>query len=222
MPDDKRVPSAMTNLGLGTSTRLWIAVAFGVVAGVLTVVIGSPDYAPALAWDVAAATLVTWTWWVIWPMNADRTASHATREDPTDRVSDIILLGAAVASLAAVGFFLLQAHSAHGLRQDLLAGIGVATVGLSWLLVHTVYTLRYAKLYYRPPIGGVDFNQQPPPRYSDFAYLAFSLGMTFQVSDTNLQNSVIRATALRQGLLSFIFGSVILATTINLVAGLGG
>ena len=66
----------------------------------------------------------------------------------------------------------------------------------------------------------MDFNQDDPPRYTDFAYLAFTIGMTFQVSDTNLKTSEIRATALRHALLSYLFGSVILAATINLVAGL--
>jgi uncharacterized membrane protein len=95
-------------------------------------------------------------------------------------------------------------------------------VGLSWLLVHTVYTLRYAMLYYAGRDGGIDFNQTTSPRYSDFAYLAFTLGMTFQVSDTDLKTPAIRATALRHALLSYLFGAVIVATMINLVAGLGG
>ena len=69
--------------------------------------------------------------------------------------------------------------------------------------------------------GGVDFNQSASPRYLDFAYLAFTIGMTFQVSDTDLQTSAIRATALRHALLSFLFGAIIVATTVNLVAGLG-
>jgi uncharacterized membrane protein len=80
--------------------------------------------------------------------------------------------------------------------------------------------LRYAVLYYSGSIGGIDFNQKDPPRFADFAYLAFTLGMTYQVSDTNLQSAQIRAAALRHGLLSFVFGSMILATTVNLVAGL--
>jgi uncharacterized membrane protein len=66
----------------------------------------------------------------------------------------------------------------------------------------------------------VDFNQDDPPRYADFAYLAFTIGMTFQVSDTDLKTTEIRATALRHALLSYLFGSVILAATINLIAGL--
>ena len=75
-------------------------------------------------------------------------------------------------------------------------------------------------LYYADDLGGVDFNQDEPPRYTDFAYLAFTLGMTFQVSDTDLKNHLVRVTALRHALLSYLFGAVILATTINLVAGL--
>ena len=67
----------------------------------------------------------------------------------------------------------------------------------------------------------MDVNQASPPRYADLASLSLSLGMTFQVSDTGLQESTIRATALRQALLSYLFGVVIVAATINLIAGLG-
>ena len=87
--------------------------------------------------------------------------------------------------------------------------------------MHTVYTLQYARLYYSDEPGGIDFNQAAPPRYADFAYLSLTMGMTFQVSDTDLQTSTIRATALRQALLSYLFGVVIVATTINLIASLG-
>jgi uncharacterized membrane protein len=207
--------------GISTGVRLAISALAGVVVAVLIAAFGSITYALAAGWDLSAVTLLVWTWFTIWPMGADQTASHATREDTTRPVSDIVLLAASVVSLAAVGFFLIQASSAKGSEQDVLAGVGVATVALSWLLVHTVFTLRYAMLYYSGHDGGISFNQSSPPRYSDFAYLAFTLGMTFQVSDTDLQTPVIRGTALRHALLSYLFGAVILATTINLVAGLG-
>jgi uncharacterized membrane protein len=96
----------------------------------------------------------------------------------------------------------------------------VASVALSWTVVQTLFTLHYARLYYTHPAGGIDFNQEAPPRYADFAYLAFTVGMTFQVSDTALGSSALRAATLRQALLSYLLGAVILATTINLVAGL--
>ncbi|HEX2903590.1 MAG TPA: DUF1345 domain-containing protein [Jatrophihabitans sp.] len=204
----------LSGLRLGVALLIGLLVA-GVLAG-----FGAARYAPAVGWDAAAVAWLCWVWFTVWPMDAGQTKAHATREDPTRAISEPLLLAAAVVSLAAVGFFLLQAGSAKGSAQDLLAAVGVATVALSWLVVHTVFTLRYAMLYYRGVAGGIDFNQQPPPRYSDFAYLAFTLGMTFQVSDTDLETTVVRATALRHALLSYLFGAVILATTINLVAGL--
>jgi uncharacterized membrane protein len=96
----------------------------------------------------------------------------------------------------------------------------VLSVVISWLVVHTLFTLRYALVYYTGNERGVDFNQTAPPRYTDFAYLAFTVGMTFQVSDTTLTTHAIRSTALRHALLSYLFGSLILAATVNLVASL--
>ena len=92
---------------------------------------------------------------------------------------------------------------------------------VSWFAVHTVFALRYARLYYSDPPGGIDFNQSEAPAYVDFAYLAFTIGMAYQVSDTDLQTRKIRATALQHSLLSYLLGAVILAMTINLIIGLG-
>jgi uncharacterized membrane protein len=94
------------------------------------------------------------------------------------------------------------------------------SVFVSWTLIHTVFTLRYARLYYSGKTGGIDFNDSGDPDYGDFAYLSFTIGMTFQVSDTNIQSKKIRRTALRHAWLSFPLGVVIIATSINLVAGL--
>jgi uncharacterized membrane protein len=93
------------------------------------------------------------------------------------------------------------------------------TVALSWLSVHAVYTLRYADLYYRTG-GGIDFHDDGAPDFGDFAYVAFTIGMTFQVSDTDLVSRPIRRTALRHALLSYLFGIAVIATTINAVASL--
>jgi uncharacterized membrane protein len=98
--------------------------------------------------------------------------------------------------------------------------LGIVSVLLSWAVVHTVFTARYARLYYTGPDGGIDFNQKAPPRYIDFAYVAFTVGMTFQVSDTNLTTHEMRGTVLRHAMLSYLFGAVIIAATINLIAGL--
>ena len=154
-------------------------------------------------------------------MDADTTGTHASREDPGIASADVITMTSSVASLVAVGYVLIRATSAQGAAQAWLAGLGVASIVLSWIAVHALFTLRYAKLYYSGEPGGIDFNQDTPPRYLDFAYLAFTIGMTFQVSDTNLRTPAIRATALRHALLSYLFGAVILASTINLIGSLG-
>jgi uncharacterized membrane protein len=192
----------------------------GAIAGVATGLAGLWGYAPVVGWTAAALTFSAWIWTVITRMSAGQTAAHATWEDPSRATTELLILGANLASLAAVGFVLIRANSLQGAARGLLAGLALASVAASWLLVHTLYTLRYARLYYSGPNGGVNFNQEAPPRYTDFAYLAFTLGMTYQVSDTDLQTHAVRATALRHGLLSYLYGSVILATMINLVAGL--
>ena len=137
-------------------------------------------------------------------------------------MADTLLVLASIASLAIVGFILVRAASLAGPNRLILAGLAIVSVGLSWTLIHTLFTLRYAYLYFDDTPGGVDFNQKEAPNYADFAYLSFTLGMTYQVSDTAIGSSEIRRTAMRHALLSYLFGAVILATVINLFAGLGG
>jgi len=192
----------------------------GLVAALLTGLLGHWLLAPAIGWAAAAIVYIGWVWLVIAPMDAATTAAHATREDPSRGITDLLLILASLASLGSILIVLLQARVAVGAGQVLLAGLALVGVALSWVLVHTLFTLRYASLYYADDDGGVDFNQSEPPRYADFAYLSFTLGMTFQVSDTSLTSSGMRAAALRHALMSFLFGSIILATLINLVAGL--
>ena len=89
-----------------------------------------------------------------------------------------------------------------------------------WAGLHLMYATRYAHLYYTPTPGGIDFNSDDAPAYRDFLYFSYNLGMTYQVSDTAVSSSAIRAVVLRHCVLSYVFGTVILATTINLVTGI--
>jgi uncharacterized membrane protein len=204
-----------------TMFRLAISVSVGAVAAVLTVLLGNWRYAPSVGWDAAGIVFCGWIWLAIWPMSPEQTADRATAEDPIRAVSDVITLAASVASLGALGLVLVDAHQATGTARLMLALLAVMSVAISWFIVHTIFALRYALLYYAEPVGGIDFNQPERPDYRDFAYVALTLGMTFQVSDTNLRSSVIRATVLRHALLSYLFGAVILAAAVNLIAGLG-
>jgi uncharacterized membrane protein len=207
--------------GRRSVARLMISVLAGIIAAVVAGLLGGWKYVPAIGWDVTGAVFCTLVWSAVWPMSAEATAERATQEDPSRANTDVLLLTACVVSLAAVTLVLAVAHHAHGAARVELASIGLTTVAVSWFTVHTIFMLRYALLYYAEPAGGIDFGSDEPPSYRDFAYLALTLGMTFQVSDTALRSSLLRGTALRHALLSYLFGAIILAVAINLVAGLG-
>jgi uncharacterized membrane protein len=206
--------------GASAATRVMTAAAAGVGAGALASVPGGWQIGTLVGWDVAAAVYVAWTWATIWHRDPAATARLALREDPGRPTADALLLVASVASILAVALVITAGGAASPGARDARAALAVASVALSWTVVQTVFTAHYARLYYTHPAGGIDFNQQAPPSYSDFAYLAFTVGMTFQVSDTDLQTSELRATALRHALVSYLLGAVILATTINLISGL--
>jgi hypothetical protein len=121
------------------------------------------------------------------------------------RLIAAVLLGAGVASLLAVVFTLAKARDAGAPGRGLLTALAIASVALAWLSVHTVFLLRYARIYYTPPDGGIDFGGEPPDS-GDFAYLALTIGMTFQVSDTDLTAKRVRRVALHHALLSYLFG----------------
>jgi uncharacterized membrane protein len=199
--------------------RLVVMIVVGLAVALAVGSLKSWAYAPAVGWAAASLTYLVWVWAVIGRLSAEATSAHARREDPGRGVSDLLVLTATVASFAGVALILLDASNAAGGAKAAIIGMALGSVALSWFLVHTLYTLRYASIYYRDQ-AGVDFNEDKRPRYLDFAYLAFTVGMTFQVSDTDLKTDAIRYTALRQALLSYLLGAIVLATTINLVSGL--
>lgn len=196
--------------------RIGVALLVGVLLGWL------------LAWDsVVAAVLggwagaglvfVAWTALVIVPMDPDETSEHAVREEPTRAIANLIVLLAAVASLAGVAVALVGGGLGAG---TVTMGAVLAAVVVSWACVHTVFALHYARAYYSEPAGGIDFHQGEPPRYTDFTYLAVTVGMSFAVSDTDLASSGMRRIAQVHALLAYLFGTVVVALLINLVAGL--
>ncbi len=202
--------------------RLMIASVFGAVTTVVALLLGSSwGVSFSLGWCGVAFVVLVWTWAIIWRLNAHDTMLRARQEDLTRGASDLALLVASVASLVAVGYTLVQAGKSTGGTKAELITLAISTIVLAWLSVHTIYTVRYGDLYYRDSVGGIDFNEpDPQPDYHDFAYLAITIGMTFQVSDTSLQTKDLRRTALRHALISYLFGAVILAVTINVVASL--
>ena len=166
-----------------------------------------------------AGSFLVWVWWTIRGSDAEETARIAKTEDPSRTLADLVLVSASVASLLGVGFALVKASSQAGAARALITAVAVMTVAVSWSAVHALFTLRYADLYYAAD-GGIDFHDDRAPDYGDFAYVAFTIGMTYQVSDTDLVSRPIRMTALRHALLSYLFGIAVIAATINVIAGL--
>lgn len=197
--------------------RLVGSTVVGVAGGLAGSAIWHAAWGPMVGWVAGAATHCAWTWLLVGRFDPDDTRSLATSEDPGRAVGDLVLIVASLAAVVGVGLLLLA--SSEGTQGTPAAVLGVLGVVASWAVVHTLFALRYARLYYEAGGRGVDFGDDQPD-YGDFAYLAFTLGMTYQVSDTTLQTRAIRRTALRHGLLSFLLGAVILACTINLVVQL--
>jgi uncharacterized membrane protein len=192
------------------------------LAVLLAAGVTSVSVAVDACWDAAALVFLVWVWLAIAFKDAAQTKKMAAAEDVSQPLADLIMLGASVVSLLAVALVLHQASSSSGATKALLVALGVASVALAWATVHTLYTLRYGDLYYAEPVGGINYHGDDPPDYLDLAYLGLTIGMTFQVSDTDLTARRIRRTATRHALLAYLFGTVIVAITINVVAGLLG
>ena len=173
-------------------------------------------------WDVGGLALLTIAWLIITPSDAAATRKRAATDDPgRTAVYALTLLTSATSLLAATVLVGGASEMTPQASRELIA-LCLLTVAVSWTLTHTAFALRYAHLYYREDVrgaGGVDFPGGAPPSYSDFAYLAFTVGMTFQVSDTDVSSAQIRRTILMHAVISFAYNTAILTFVLNLVFG---
>jgi len=172
-------------------------------------------------WAALALTAAIWMGVIVWPMDAAATRSHAEAEDPGRSVAALVAVIGSVASLGAVGIVLIETADRPEIESYLLAAIAVISVAASWTLIQMDYMLRIARIYYSEPVGGIDFNQDDDPQYTDFAYFSLGVGMGYQVSDTNVRTNQIRRVVIGQALLAYLFGAVIVGTVVNLVLDLG-
>jgi uncharacterized membrane protein len=200
-----------------------VATSLGLVAALGLAAVTTWQLALLGGWDTFSLTILLAIRPIIIRAHSAETEHLATREDETQSTASLLVLGASLASLFAVAFVLSLAGRETGGLRTLLIAMATITVVLSWTLVNTVFTLRYAHLYFSSSGDAVEFSatgDDEGPDYRDFAYLAFTIGMTYQVSDTALRGRGIRRTVLVHALLSYIFGVVIVAAGINLIAGL--
>jgi uncharacterized membrane protein len=174
-------------------------------------------------WDAAAVAFLVTVWPIIFRADSSQAAQIAKSVDETRRSATVLLAGASVASLLGVGFAISLAGGKSGPLQGLLIGVAVLTVVVSWTVVNTVFTLRYADLHFGSAEAGIAFADSDGPdgpTYRDFAYVAFTIGMCYQVSDTTVRSRRIRHTVLSHAMLSYLFGVAIVGGSVNLIAGL--
>ena len=216
------VVSVLVGSGAAVALIVTSALRYGVLAGLMT----------------CAAVYVVSTYVAVRRFKGLGTWLHAGPEDTSWVVRDVGVTMVIAGNLVAV--VALLAMDA-GAGRDVDGALALGSVVLSWFLLHTLYVPHYARLFYSPPqdddpgielrepdtgtvvtvAGGIDFNRDGYwPRYADFAYVAFNLGMTFQVSDTSVCSPSIRRLVLGHCLLSYFFATAITATVINLVIGL--
>ena len=181
-----------------------------------------------ITWDAFAITVLVLAWLTIITTPPDKLHARARKQDLSHILIFVFSLVTACAGLFAVGFlfFSKQAFPDHTHFLIHLFGSMVAVI-CSWMLVHTVFGLRYAHTYYGDPdgpagpishAGGLEFPGDREPDYVDFAYFSFVIGMTFQVSDVVITSRDFRKLALVHGMLSFGFNTVILALALNTVS----
>lgn len=199
--------------------RLLTCLGAGAVVAAASTVAGAPGLAFLVGWIVAAGGLLLWVWRTCWPRDA-RGTKQAAEEEGRTRSTDATVLWATVISLGAVAEGLVRSGSsdAGGVATVVLS---VVVVVLSWMLVSTVFAFKYARWYYTGGDGGIDFGQQEAPAYSDFAYVAVSVGMSYAVPDVQITDSSIRKVALGHAVLSCVFGTVLLAVAVSLITDLG-
>lgn len=179
-----------------------------------------------LGWDVGALAYLGLAWIAVAVADDDMTRVRAQMYDQSGFIIFLLVLTAASASFVAIAFL------AGGIKELPFwprAGyllLTVAALLLSWLLIQTLFAFHYAHLYYaRPEDGdehqrGLKFPDEGEPDYLDFAYYAFVVGMTSQVSDVAVMARHMRRVTLIHGILSFVFNIMILAMSINIIGGL--
>ena len=203
--------------------RALTAFIVGLIVAVVLLPFATWGLALVGGWDAAALTVLLTIWPIIIQADSSLAPQLAAREDETEGSARALLVGTSVASLLGAGYALHLAGRDSGAPRVLLIGFTVLTVVLSWTVINTIYTLRYADQNFRSKPGGIAFgteDDQQHPSYRDFAYVAFTIGMCYQVSDTTLRDPHVRRTALAHAILSYVFGVVIVAGSVNLISGL--
>lgn len=205
--------------------RLAAGLAAGIFAWIAAKYFGAPRGAHLLlGWDCAAGVYLLTMWRLFLKADEAEVRSRAAQEDEGVPVLMLIVLAAIVASLAAVVDAMIFAKNATGGDRAFVAACAGATLVLSWLVLQSVFVLHYAHRHFGDgkSKGGIQFPGEPPSSYMDFAYLAFSVGATFQVSDNSILTAKLRRLVTAHAATAYFYNTAILALGINIIASLVG
>ena len=200
----------------------------GLIAGLVTAAVALPlawQFRGLLAWSVGVTVYLCLAWWLCVDFDGQRTRERAQAQDEPSLVLFLVLLLATMACVAAITVLMQQSRDLSGMQRALHIGQSVVALALSWLFIQTIFTFHYAHLYYHeeklnePDGPGLQFPGGQDPDYFDFLYHAFVVGMTSQVSDVQVTSREMRRLTMVHGVLSFGFNMLILALSINVVAG---
>jgi uncharacterized membrane protein len=213
------------NMLVWNHTKLWLATAVGVVLAVALPGSWSLLSRVLIGWNGALLVLVPLTYFRLRRLNARELRAHYEEEDPTAPVILIVVvIGALLSLLAIVGLLSTVKQVAPSERFAHLT-LATMTVVTSWFLVHTMFTLRYADMYYSVPQDcppPLLFPQTPEPLFWDFVYFSFTIGVACQTSDVSTTQTQIRNTVTLHSIVAFVFNVSVLGFAINVSAGLVG
>ena len=227
----KKIPVAIKWFDtLPASLKLLFSIVIGLIVSVILVTAGLQILSGVLiGWDMFCISLIILSWLTFIYTESAELNQQAKKQDESRYSTFLIVLFSVLVSLVGI-IFIMNNKDENLVHKQLNTVISMSGVALSWLLLHTTFTLRYAHLYYVQSLsaendqkGGIDFpGGNKKPDYLDFAYFSFVIGMTFQVSDVQISSSKIRKVALLHGLIAFVFNTIILALTISILANLSG
>ena len=201
---------------------------YGLLAGLATAVLPLPliwQFRGLLAWCVGVAVYLALAWWLCERFDAKRTRERAQAQDEPRVMLFFVMLLATLACVAAIIVMMQQGKNYPDAQRNWHIALSVAALVMSWLFIQTLFAFRYAHLYYQeekqhePDGPGLDFPGDLDPDYFDFLYYSHVVGMTSQVSDVQVTSREMRRLTLMHGVLSFAFNMLILALSINVVAG---
>ncbi len=201
---------------------------YGAASGVLAACAPWPLEAGAralLGWTVGVGVFLVLAWWLAVEFDPARTRQRTQSQDEPSIVLFLVLLLSVGASLAAIAFMLQQASGMQAGEARLRVALALLALAASWLFIHTIFAFRYAHRYYQEEMQkeadgpGLKFPGALDPDYFDFMYHAYVVGMTSQVSDVNVTSREMRRLTTVHSVLSFAFNMLVLALSINVVAG---